>query len=65
MVCDDSEKALKLMKNKSHLKVIIILENIITDEANKRAHQLNIKLLKFKRLRKIGLKNFQKPIVSI
>ena len=64
VICDDPEKALKLMKFQSDLKVIVILENVISHEASMKANERSIKLIKFKKFKRIGQKNIKQPIVS-
>ena len=64
VICDDCEKALKLMKTRTDLKVIVILENLISPEASMKANERCIKLIKFKRFKRIGQKNIKQPIVN-
>lgn len=63
VICDDPEKALKLMKYQSDLRVIVILENVISHDASMKANERNIKLIKFKKFKRIGQKNMRQPIV--
>lgn len=63
VICDDPEKALKLMKYPSDLKVIVILENVISREASLKANERNIKLIKFKKFKRVGQKHIREPIV--
>lgn len=64
VICDDPEKALKLMKHVSDLRVIVILENVISHEASLKANERNIKLIKFKKFKRVGQKNIRQPIVN-
>ena len=64
VVCDDSEKALQLMKSKSNLEFIIIIDSI-NEQARSKANELNIKLYSFDELKEIGSKNLKSPFVSI
>ena len=64
VICDDPEKALKLMKHVSDLRVIVILENVISHEASMKANERNIKLIKFKKFKRVGQKNIRQPIVN-
>ncbi len=61
VVCDDSDKALQLMNSKSNLEYVIVIDNLNEDAKNK-AKELNIKILTFEELKKIG-KNNMKPVV--
>jgi hypothetical protein len=62
VVCDDSQKALHLMNNKSNLEYIVVID-AISDEARHKADELNIKLMTFEELKETGLKNLKRPIV--
>lgn len=64
VVCDDSDKALQLMKSKSNLEFIIIIDSI-NEQARSKANELNIKLYSFDELKEIGSKNLKSPCVSI
>ena len=62
VVCDNSEKALKLMAHKApHLKTIVIMDNIITSEAIELSKQLDIQLIQFNAAKEKGAAN-QKPV---
>ena len=63
VVCDDSEKALQLMKSKSNLEFLIIIDSI-NEQARSKSNELNIKLYSFEELKEIGRKNLKSPIVS-
>ena len=65
VVCENSPKALNLMKNEqSNLEYIIVIEDL-TSEATEKAEEKNIKILTFEDLKKIGTDNLIRPIVSI
>jgi len=64
VVCDDSEKALLLMKSKTNLEYIIIIEKI-NDETHRQALDLGIKLFTLDEFKKIGQTYRKKPHVSI
>ena len=63
MVCDDSNKALQLMKSKNNIEYIIVID-LISEEAKSKAQKLDIKLLTLEELKKIGQENHHKPVVS-
>lgn len=63
VVCDDSEKALHLMNSKSNLEYIIIIDKI-SEEAVNRANELNLRLISFEDLKKIGTENLKLPNVG-
>ena len=62
-ICDDCEKALQLMKSKSNLEYIIIIDKI-NDAVQAKANEMNIKLYTFEQLKEIGRNNIKKPVVS-
>lgn len=61
VVCDDSEKALQLMNNKSNIEYIVVIESINNDALNK-AKEMNITLISFENVKEKGLANLKKPI---
>ena len=63
VVCDDSEKALQLMKTKSSLEFIILIEPI-NENARNKANELHIKLYTFEQLKQMGRDNLKPPQVS-
>lgn len=63
VACDDSEKAMHLMKTKSNLEHIIVFDEI-KEEVRVRANELNIKVYSFEDLQEIGKENFKRPIVG-
>ncbi len=64
VVCDDSEKALSLMKSKTNLEYIIIIEKI-NEETRHLAVDLGIKLFTLDEFKEIGQKYRKKPNVII
>ena len=62
-VCDNSAKAIDLMKRKSKLVNIIVFGEITSDARNK-ATETNINLLSFEDLKQIGRKNMIDIMVS-
>jgi len=56
VVCDDSSKALHLMNSNTSLKHIVVIEKI-TDEARSRAADINVQIMSFEELKKIGREN--------
>jgi len=63
-VCDDSVKALNLMKRNSSLTHIIII-NDINDQARKLANEKKINIISWKELIQIGKSNLKSPVVRI
>lgn len=64
VVCENSQKAINLMKNEqSKLEYIVVVDNL-AEEATNRAKETNIKILTFEDLKKIGVNNLIQPIVS-
>lgn len=59
--CDDSNKAMSLMKNKSCLQCIVIIEEL-TDVAREKASQLNIQITSLENFINLGKSSLQKPI---
>lgn len=64
VVCDDSIKALQLMKSKTYIEYIFVIDSI-SQEAQLKADDLDIKLLTLEQLKKIGKEHPHKPVVSI
>lgn len=64
IVCDNSKKALDLMKRKSKLEHIIIFDDI-TDEVRDKAAESSINVLSFEELKGIGRKNLVDFVVSL
>lgn len=60
-VCDDSEKAIQLMKSKSNLQYLIVIDEI-KEEVRARADELNVTLYSFAEIQEIGAANMKKPI---
>ncbi len=63
MICDDSRKALQLMKSKNNIEYIILIDSI-SEEAQSKAQNLDIKLFTLEELKKIGQDHHHKPVVS-
>lgn len=64
IVCDNSKKALDLMKRESKLEHIIIFDDI-TDEVRDKAAEASINILSFEELKEIGRKNLVDLVVSL
>jgi hypothetical protein len=63
VVCDDSLKAMDLMKRKSNLTYIIVIDEIDA-KARLLAKDKNINLIEWKELIQIGKDNYKPPVVS-
>lgn len=64
IVCDNSKKALDLMKRKSKLEHIVVFDEI-TSEVRDKAAEANINILSFDELKEIGRKNLVDLLVSV
>ncbi len=63
MVCDDSKKALSLLKLKSKLETIVLIDDL-TDEVRERASEANVKVFRMTDLYEIGKSSLAEPVVS-
>jgi long-chain acyl-CoA synthetase len=61
VVCDDSDKAMQLMNNKSSLKHIIVIEKL-SQEALDRASSLSINIMSLEKAKELGASNLKKPV---
>jgi len=61
VVCDDSEKAMHLMKSRTNLEYIVVVDQI-KDEIREKATEMNIKLVSFDEIQEIGQTNLRRPI---
>ena len=64
VICEDSTKALKLMKDKSFIKHIIVMNNVINEEVKERAKEIEVNIVSFKDAIEIGSLNYREPVVS-
>lgn len=62
VVCDNSTKALDLIKRKSKLKFIVVVDGT-TDEILEKTGQTDIEIILFKDLVESGKQNLSAPIV--
>ena len=62
--CENSAKAEKLMREKTFIKYIIIMDNFVKYSADKRAQEIGVKLLAFEIASEVGSVNYRKPDVS-
>lgn len=61
-MCDDSQKALQLMKSKSSLTHIVIIDDI-NEAVVLKGQQTNISIYSFEEIRQIGRNNYKEPLV--
>jgi len=63
VVCDDSEKAMHLMKSRTNLEYIVIIDEIKDEvEVREKAAELNIKIVSFNEIQETGQANLRRPI---
>ena len=62
--CEDSDKAEKLMRNRSFIKCIIVMNNFVKYAAHMKAQEMGVKLIEFELASQLGSMHLQKPIVS-
>ncbi len=63
MVCDDSVKALSLLKFKSKIEFIVLFDDL-TEEVREKASEANVKVFTMSELLEVGKSCLADPVVS-